>query len=109
MIFRSTIIAFLAACAVTPALAGPSEQHSAQALDHSGAAASEGSAAVASGVAEVTSVPIILFGSSVAVTGAALEEVGEGSVDLGVELNRAATGVPARTPTITPDGPPKLD
>ncbi len=93
----------------SPAFAGPSGQHSAEAANHSGQAASEGSAAVVTGAAAVVAVPIFVLGGTVAITGAALEEIGEGSAELGDDLFRAGTGQPIRTDGVTPNGPPRLD
>ncbi|MEO0918599.1 MAG: hypothetical protein AAFY31_16745, partial [Pseudomonadota bacterium] len=69
--------------------------------------------------ATVTAVPVVAAGSVLSVTGAALEEVGEGAVVAGVEVLDATLGhAPAHTcPTgtvaaqhtcVRPDGPPQL-
>jgi len=102
----ATIILGLAGFAA-PALAGGSEQNSAQSAYHSGQASSHGSAAIASGAATVVAVPIIVFGAGIAISGAALAEVGAGSVAIGSDLARAANGVQPRR--IAPNPAPHLD
>lgn len=109
MFIRATSFAVFASLLVTPAFAGPSGQHSAQSVDHSAQGASHGSAAVSTGAASVTAVPIFAFGSALAVSGAALEEVGEGSLALGNDLSRVGTGKPVQTGRVKPNGAPVLD
>tara|TARA_B100000780_G_scaffold273949_1_gene238249 strand:+ start:1008 stop:1337 length:330 start_codon:yes stop_codon:yes gene_type:complete len=94
---------------VTPVLANPSGQHSANAVDHSGQAASQGSAAVLSGVAVVTSMPIMAVGSVLAISGVGLQSVGKEICLLGDELNCPALGQVAPTQGVKPNGPPALD
>jgi len=106
---RITSLALIATLFAAPAFAGGSGQHSAQSVDHSGQAASHGSLAVSTGVATVTAVPIMVFGSTMAVSGAALEEVGEGALALGNDLARAGSNQPNVTVIVTPNGPPTLD
>jgi len=108
MFIRPTLITLITLVA-TPSFAGASGQHSAQSVDHSAQAASHGSAAFVTGTATVIAVPIVAFGSVFTVSGAAIEEVGEGSVTAGTELLRAGTGQPANTNTIKADGAPTLD
>ena len=117
MKFNSTIaalcIALAAAPFAAPAFAGPSGQHSAQALSFSGAASAQGSAAVSSGAATVLAVPIIVLGAGIVITGSALAAVGEGSLALGSEMIEAPHPRPvtrrAKRSLIVPDGPPTLD
>lgn len=109
MTIRFTSLAIILGLAATASFAGPSGQHSAQSVDHSGQAASHGSAAIVSGAATVTAVPIMLFGTTLAISGAALKEVGEGTVGIGNDLYREGT-VQAMAPRIvTPNGAPTLD
>ncbi len=108
MFIRPSLITLIALIA-TPSFAGASGQHSAQSVDHSAQAASHGSAAVVTGAAAVIAVPIVAFGSVFTVSGAALEEVGEGSVTAGTELLRAGTGQPTNNHAIKADGAPTLD
>jgi len=109
MTLRSLSLVLIAGLTVSPAFAGPSGQHSAQAANHSGQATSEGSAAVGTGAASVVAVPIFVLGGVVAISGAALAEVGEGSVGLADDLFRAGTGQPLITDGVRPNGPPTLD
>ncbi|MDT8326813.1 MAG: hypothetical protein RQ750_05410 [Roseovarius sp.] len=109
MFIRAASLALIADLLVIPAFAGPSGQHSAQSVGHSAQGASHGSAAVSTGAASVAAVPIFAFGSVLAVTGAALEEVGEGSLVLGNDLSRVGTGQPVQTGRVTPNGAPVLD
>jgi hypothetical protein len=109
MFIRTTSLALFATLFVTPSFAGPSGQHSAQSANHSGQAASHGSAAVSTGAASVIAFPIFAFGASVAISGAALEEIGEGALTLGNDLSRVGTGQPAITHGVKPNGAPTLD
>lgn len=109
MITRSTSLVLLAIVFVTPCFAGPSGQHSEQSVDHSGQAASHGSAAVSTGVATVIAIPILVFGASVAISGIALENVGEGALILGNDLARVGTGQAAIAQGVQPNGAPTLD
>ena len=68
MFTRSILAAAGLALAVTPAIAGPSGQHSAQSVTHSEQAVAHGSAAVASGASVVVAVPVLAVGSAIAVT-----------------------------------------
>jgi hypothetical protein len=108
MFIRPSLITLIALIA-TPSFAGANGQHSAQSVDHSAQATSHGSAAVVTGAAAVIAVPIVAFGSVFTVSGAAIEEVGEGSVTAGTELLRAGTGQPTNNPVIKADGAPTLD
>ena len=108
MITRTVLFAIAISAAAAPAFAGPSGQHSDQALLHSGQAVGHGSAAVASGTATVVAVPIVAAGSVIAVTGAALESIGTGAMDAGLELSTVgATPDVQRIPA--PNAAPSLD
>lgn len=109
MTFRTSFAAIIACSFATASFAGPSSQHSAQSVNHSGQAASHGSAAVSQGVATVVAVPIIAFGGAVAISGAALADVGEGALVLGSDLSNAGAGQPVPIRHVTPNGAPKLD
>ncbi|MDX8353298.1 hypothetical protein [Cognatiyoonia sp. IB215182] len=113
------VIALPAILGLVTACAAPSVQHAAQSADHSAQATSHGVSAAATSAATVTAVPVVAAGSVLSVTGAALEEVGEGAVVAGVEVLDATLGhAPTHTcPTgtvapqracPTPDGPPRL-
>lgn len=102
-------VALAAGLALSPAFAGGSDQHSAQAIGHSGQASSQGSAAVASGAALVTAVPILIVGAGITISGAALAEVGEGALATGSALAHAAAQHPQKPKHIAPDGAPTLD
>lgn len=106
---RLTSLALIMSVLVTPAFAGPSGKHSANAVDHSGQAASEGSAAIATGTAVVASVPIMTVGSAIAITGAGLQIIGEDVLLVGNEMHRSGTGRAVVTNRVTPNGPPTLD
>lgn len=105
------LISFAAAVALTaaPALAGGSEQHSAQSVFHSGQASSHSSAAVSSGVATVLAAPIIVFGAGVSITGAGLAGSGAASVALGNDLARSGERQKPQEQVVRPDGAPRLD
>lgn len=109
MPIRSIPLALIAALSVTPSFAGPSGQHSAQSVDHSVQGASHGSAAVSTGTAAVVAVPIVAFGAVIAISGVALEEVGQGSLALGNDLSRVGTGQPILLQDVQPNGAPTLD
>jgi hypothetical protein len=106
---RITALTTIMCLLVTPAFAGPSSQHSTNAVGHSGQASSEGSAAVLSGTAVIASIPIMTVGSVLAITGAGLQIIGEDVLLLGDELNSAASGKVATTQGVRPNGPPTLD
>ena len=106
---RSVPLVLIAALAVTPSFAGPSGQHFAQSVDHSAQGASHGSAAVSTGAAAVVAVPIVAFGAAVAISGIALEEVGQSSLALGSDLSRVGTGQPVIVQGVQPNGAPTLD
>lgn len=107
--FKSISLAVIATLATTSAFAGASGQHSAQSVDHGVHSGGHSSAAVSTGTAVVIAVPIIVFGSAVTISGAALETVGHGAVAVGDDLSRAATTVPAGEPVVRPDRAPTLD
>jgi hypothetical protein len=98
----------IAACGLTaaPALAGGSAQHSVNAAGLSGQASSEGSAAVAKGATTVLAVPLVVFGAGISISGAALADVGGGSVAAGSDLAHAAPPAPRN---VKPNGAPTLD
>ena len=106
---RIASLALLMSALVTPALAGPSGQHSTNASHHSGQASIEGSAAVSTGTAIIASVPIMAVGSALAISGAGLQIVGEDVLLLGVELHSADTGHRVATQDVAPNAPPTLD
>jgi hypothetical protein len=54
-------LALVATLFVTPAIAGPSGQHSAKSVQHSGQASSHGSAALSTGAAIVSAVPLVII------------------------------------------------
>ena len=100
------------------ACAAPSVQHATQSADHSAQAASHGVSAAASGVATVSAVPVLAGGSVLAVTGAALEQVGNGAVNASVDVLEQGVGVQTcgamtvhgrTTQCVAPDGPPRLN
>ena len=62
-----------------PALAGGSAQHSAQSAGHSAQASAHASAAIVTGAGEVLSVPLIITGRTLQISGAALADVGRAS------------------------------
>lgn len=109
MTIRFTSLAIIFGLAASPSIAGPSGQHSAQSVEHSAQAASHGSAALVSGAATVTAVPIMLFGTSMAISGAALKEVGESTAGIGNDLYLEGTGQAITPRIVTPNGAPALD
>ncbi len=108
MITRSLPLILLLMLTATPSFSGPSSQHSARAIDHSGQAASHGSAAASTGLATVAAVPILTFGSVVAVSGAALEQVGTGAQKLGEDLLPPQASHRQEPPKLRPNDPPVL-
>lgn len=109
MTIRTTLLALAISAIAVPAFAGPSGQHSDQALQHSGQAVGHGSAALATGTASVVAIPIVAAGSVIAVTGAALESVGTSAMDAGLELSAVGT-LPVTTHTrVKPNAAPSLD
>ena len=64
MSIRTALVALGLALAVTPAVAGPSGQHSAQSAEHGSAASAHGSAAVATGASIAVAVPVLGAGSA---------------------------------------------
>ncbi|MGJ8624167.1 MAG: hypothetical protein ACSHW1_15530 [Yoonia sp.] len=104
-----TSAAIALSLAVSPALASPSGQHSANASDHSAQASAEGSAAIASGTAVVASVPVMVMGSTLLITGAALQSVGEDMVVSGVTSSTTGLHHDPSPQGIVPNGPPTLD
>ena len=102
-------LALVMSAIITPAVAAPSTQHSANAVNLSGQAASEGSAALATGTAVIASVPIMTVGSILEISGAGLQAVGEGTVLLGDELRATGAGHHPTKGHVAPNGPPTLD
>ncbi|WP_223428465.1 hypothetical protein [Tateyamaria pelophila] len=109
MTIRSTLLAIALSAFVIPAFADPSSQHSEQALQHSSQAVGHGSAAIATGTASIVAVPIVAAGSVIAVTGSALESIGTGAIDAGVELSTFGTLSVNGGDTVTPNAAPTLD
>lgn len=109
MIKRITSALVAAGLFVTPALAGPSSQHFAQAGHHSGQAVSEASAGVVTGVATAVSIPIIAVGSTIAISGAGLQALGTDVLLVGDELFHTGMDEPALGQNLAPNGPPSLD
>lgn len=77
-----------------------------QSVDHSAVAASYGSAAAGESVATVVAVPLIVSGGALSVTGSAIQEIGDGSLQAGSQVLSHQT---ARPITIAPNGAPTLD
>lgn len=92
------IITVITALALTTACANPSAQHSGQAAGHSAQAGAHGSVAVVTGVAEVSAVPLIVAGTMLTVSGAALQGVAAGADCLTFDI-----------PCVAPNGPPALN
>lgn len=103
------ITAGFAAIIATHSFAGGSGQHSAQSTNHSGQASVHGSAAVVTTAATVLAVPVIAVGGSFAITGAALESVGTGAMEVGVEMIPVEQVQTKPRHIVTPDGKPTLD
>lgn len=107
MIIRTISLTFVVAILAAPSFAGQSGQHSTQSIRHSGQAASHSSAAISTGVVTVIAVPIMAFGLSIAISGAALEDVS--NEVLQSSNNSTHTGQPKTTRRVLPNGAPTLD
>ena len=77
-----------------------------QSDDHSATAASYGLAAVGTSVATVVAVPLVVSGSALAISGAAIQEVGTGSVRADSDV---LVGHPAPQMTLAPNAAPTLN
>jgi hypothetical protein len=116
MQLKSSLITSIFIIAAIPAFADPSDSnlalsmnHSGQASNHSARAASHGSATAASAVSTIAAVPIIAFGSTLTISGAALQQVGNSALDVGSTLATSNTPKPYAKTAVKPNGAPTLD
>lgn len=79
--------------------------NAARAVDHSVAASAYGSAAVGESVATAVAVPIIVTGGALALSGAGIQGIGVGSMQIGASVFQD----PPAPMTITPNGAPTLN
>lgn len=96
----------LAAVAVTALAASAACSNAKLSADHSAAASVYGSAAVGESVATVVAVPLVVSGGALAISGAAIQEVGVGSMQAGSSVLQPQQTAPTTT---TPNGAPTLN
>ncbi|MEP2758975.1 MAG: hypothetical protein ABJP66_07905 [Hyphomicrobiales bacterium] len=109
MHFPSTLGALVLAVTATSAVAGPSSQHSAEASYHSGEASAHTSNAAVSGAATVSAVPVIAVGSVLAVTGSALQGLGDSTINAGSDLSQVSRPQQTINTNVMPNAAPTLD
>ena len=77
-----------------------------QSVGHSAVASAYGSAAVGESVATVVAVPLVVSGGALAISGAAIQDVGVGSMQAGSRVLQTSDTPPM---TIAPNGAPTLN
>ena len=109
MLKRLTLATAALALAVTPALAGGSGQHSARASDHGAAGPAVFFCALPRGATVAVALPVLAAGSAIAVTGAAIESVGDEVLEAGSNIAASGSEVYIIEPQVRPNSAPALD